>query len=333
MNVIDDVLIGYTPRLDSHRSSWPRMQSCMLRDMGVYCEPVGSGIDAIGDAETWYVSHGMEFNGKYNLNGGWEEDHQTRLRLMLEKGVDNVISLERNMPNLAEVCRPRAEQSDYNLTDAEWVELEDLCKNVRTLTHQDLWRGGRVVLGDSHSIARYTKGSLVLRNDGLTLHGMLKRGIKNMLVEAGLNSVERLVIQAGNIDIRHHLARQADPWSAVDSLVGDLWTQLDRLQADGFVFDYEVTAPYPIEHEDRKLPKTGYYKGTPFYGSRDERVAIAGRMTFEMITRFSDVYLWPQRWYEMDPAEYAAEFMEKPRSVHLSPRHHEWNYETNERNR
>lgn len=331
--VIDDVLTHFTSRIDSHRSAWPRMQACMLRDAGHEVELAFGDLDMVRNADVWVISHGMEFNGKYNLNGGWQQVHSDRLRVILEKGVDGVASLEREMPNLTEVCRPRAEQSDFDLTSEEWDRLEELCSKVTVIHHDEIVPVRRVVLGDSHSIARYTRGSLVLRNDGLTLHGLLKRGIRNVLHEAGVYTVEKLVIQAGNIDIRHHLMRQPDPIAAADELMAELWKQLEDLHSEGYVLDYEVTTPYPIEFEDRKLPKTGYYKGTPFYGSREDRVALAKHITNEMSVRFANVHFWPLRWYDMDPEEYASSFMEKPRSVHLSPAHHEWNYLTNERNR
>jgi hypothetical protein len=185
------------------------------------------------------------------------------------------------------------------------------------------------VIGDSHSVARYGRNTVIDRHDGLTLHGLLKRGIGNLMNDAGFESIEKLVIQAGNIDIRHHLARRPDPIHAVAEMIEDLHIQLEDLRQDGRVFEYEVTAPYPIEFEGRKLPKTGYYKGTPFAGSRDERESYRQLMTHMMVSNFKNVKTWPDRWFEMDPEEYANEFMEKPRSVHLSPARYEWDLENN----
>lgn len=332
MNVIDDVLTSYTLRLDSHRSSWPRMQRCMLEDNNVDVTMPGGDLETLRNAETWFVSHGMEFNGNYNLNSGWQPEHAERLRIMIDKGEQNVYSLERPMPQLVELLQPRAEQTQHNLTLSEWHELQNIVDKASVVSHNELWTGEGVVLGDSHAVARYRRGRLVLRNDGLTMYGMLKRGLKTMLEEAGVYQTHKLIIASGNIDIRHHLARQDDPMQSVSELLSDLWSQLEELVTDGYIIEHEVTAPYPIEFEGRKLPKTGYYKGTPFYGSREARREIARYMYQEMLIRFPRVHKWPERWYTMDAEDYATEFMEKPRSVHLSPRHHDWNYEENRMN-
>jgi hypothetical protein len=334
MDVIDDVLTSYTLRGDSHRSSWPKMQRCMLADTGVDTMLSGGDLDALSNSDTWFVSHGMEFKDSYNLNSGWLPEHAERLRILIDKGADgSVISLERKMPDLVGLLKPRAEKSDNDLTSTEWSKLGDVLSNVPVLVHQNIGHHHTVVLGDSHSIARYKRGSLVLRNDGLTLYGMLQKGIRTMLTESGIDFCENLVIVAGNIDIRHHLLRQQNPIASLEEMMKDLWTQLDELTREGIIMEHEITMPYPIEFEGRKLPKTGYYKGTPFFGQREYRVAIAGKMMHEIVVRFPKVYHWPQRWYDMDPEQYATEFMEKPRSVHLSPRNHNWDYELNRASR
>jgi hypothetical protein len=274
----------------------------------------------------------MEFKNNYNLNGGWLPEHAERLRLLIDKGAENVVSLERPMPDLVGLLRPRAEKTDHDLTPAEWWEIQKIVDNARVVTARKLAGSTeRVVLGDSHSVARYQAASLILRNDGLTLHGMLTRGIRHYIEDAELPFIEHLVIQAGNIDIRHHLMRQPDPKASVNKLMSDLWVQLEALVDQGWIGSYEVTAPYPIEHEQRKLPKTGYYKGTPFFGHREEREAIREFMTDEMLNRFVTVKEWPAHWFTIPPHEYAEIFMERPRSVHLSPAHYEWNLEKNEK--
>ena len=332
MDVIDDVLTSYTLRLDSHRSSWPRMQKCMLEDSGLDVSLVGGDIEVLRNSDTWFVSHGMEFKDNYNLNSGWQPEHAERLRIMIDKGHESVVSLERKMPDLVELLKPRAEKTEHNLSESEWKKLGEILTLIPVVENKQLADFHAVVLGDSHSIARYRRGRLVLRNDGLTLYGMLKRGIKEMLLENGIESVEKLIIVAGNIDIRHHLLRQPNPIEAVDEMMAELWVQIQDLMNEGIIMESEITMPYPIEHEERKLPKTGYYKGTPFYGTREQRVQIASTMMNEILARFPRAYYWPQRWYDMNPEQYATEFMEKPRSVHLSPRHHDWNYEKNRMN-
>lgn len=188
-----------------------------------------------------------------------------------------------------------------------------------------------VVLGDSHSIAHYMRGRLVLRNDGLTLHGLLKRGIYNALRQRADFNFETLIVCAGNIDIRHHLMRQPNPAAAVDELISELHAQLSHLRTIGVVSRFEVVAPLPIEFEGRRIPGTGCYKGAPFFGSQAERAALAETMRAGLLRTFGseNVFQWPDAWYDLDPEEYAERHMEKPSSVHLSPVWHRWDYEKN----
>jgi hypothetical protein len=144
--------------------------------------------------------------------------------------------------------------------------------------------------------------------------------------------VPHLVIYAGNVDIRHHLCRQLDPEGSARKLVTTLKIQLEWLQQSGKIGTFEVTAPYPIEHEERKIPKTGFYKGTPFYGSWPTRDRLMGIITNEMKYQFENVHQWPTNWYMIDPEDYAKTYMEKPGSVHLSPEFYEWDLVNNYEN-
>ena len=162
------------------------------------------------------------------------------------------------------------------------------------------------------------------------MHGLLERGIDTYLSD--FSFIPHLVINAGNVDIRHHILRQIDPVNFTRKLVTDLAIQLQDLQNIGVIGTYEVTAPYPIEYEGRKIPQTGFYKGTPFFGSREERDKIRSLMTNEMKYQIENVHEWPENWYLISPEDYAKTYMEKPGSVHLSPEFYEWDLETNRPN-
>jgi len=335
MIAIDDIVTPFTSRIYSHRSAWPRTQKCLIESLGKEVILAFGSNEIIENADFWCVSHGMEFKDTYNLNGGWLPEHAERLRLMIRKGADRVVSLERPMPDLVGILKPRGDKSDCNLTDDEWAQLQYIVDNCTWKTAMSMAPSReRVVLGDSHSVARFRGGSLVLRNDGLTLHGLLKRGVVQMLREAGLTGIspmKYLVIVGGNIDIRHHLMRQPEPFAAIDTMLDELRVQLRDVITSGMAQDVEITVPYPIEFEGRKLPKTGYYKGTPFFGSWAEREALRKYMTDGMVSRFGAerVKQWPSEWFELDPEKYAETYMEKPRSVHLSPAFYEWDLEEN----
>jgi len=329
--VIDDVITPFSSRIHSHRSAWARTQLCMLKDSGQANVELAFGdIDKIREADVWVVSHGMEFKDAYNIFSGWQQEHKDKLLAFADK-LYETISLEREMPNLRELLEPRAAKTDFNLSEAEWQRVEQVCKATEVWTHSDIVeQPQRIVLGDSHSIARYRNKTIVLRNDGLTLHGLLRRGVSEMIQESlGDMTTERLVIQAGNIDIRHHLMRQENPYDSIDYLLNELYEQLRVAYNRGQFMKAEVTAPYPIEFEERRIPKTGFYKGTPFYGSRNKREELRAYMTEQMKSIFSSVYTWPREFFDATPEEYSKDFMEKPGSVHLSPAFYEWDLELN----
>lgn len=87
----------------------------------------------------------------------------------------------------------------------------------------------------------------------------------------------------------------------------------------------EIAAPHPVEFEDRRIPQTGFYKGTPFYGSLKERQEL----TKSFIDYINDygikVVRQPIERYDIDPEQYSKEYMELGSSVHLAPIHYRSN--------
>ena len=345
--IIDDVVSNYSTRLSSHKAGWPRMQRCLIQDAltaegrDAVCE-LASAADpeAAMEADIWAVSHPMEFNGEgFNLFGGWTEKTAERVQ-RLARSTGELISLERPMPDYAQLLKPRAAKTLVDLDHAQWSRIDERRRKSRIVTHADLLKqaGGvepEVVLGDSHSIAHYTRGRLVLRHDGLTLHGLLKRGLWRTLQDAGTtHCIPELTICAGNIDIRHHLLRLENPSRGLTDVLDELELQLTELRRLGIVDSFTVVAPLPIEHEERKIPGTGFYRGTPFYGSLEARADLVDQMRIALRARFGAdrVFSWPDSWYLLHPADYAARHMEKPGSVHLSPEWHRWDYVANEPN-
>lgn len=321
--VIDDIVTSFTDRISSHRSAWPRMQSCMVEDKKSKHTQIAFGDNSlVKNASTWLVSTPMEFKGEvFNLFGGYTRETRDKIARVLEMDFANIKALDVPIGDIERILRPRAAKTDFDFTESEWTKIRDLMK-CEVIKHEDLVSNiERVVIGDSHSISRYRSNTIVYRHDGLTLHGLLERGIYPYLPKY---FVPHLVIFAGNVDIRHHLCRQLDPEGSVRKLVTELRVQLTFLQEKGLIGTFEVTAPYPIEHEERKIPKTGYYKGTPFYGSWASRDRLMGIMMAEMKYQFDNVHEWPTNWYMIDPEDYAKTYMEKPGSVHLSPEFYEW---------
>lgn len=328
--VIDDIVTSFTNRIASHRSAWPRMQSCIVETAYDKHIPIAFDDDSLVKNGIWLVSTPMEFKGEvYNLFGGYTRETRDRIARVLDMDLNNIKALDLPIGDIERILRPRAAKTDFDFTETEWSKIRDLMK-CEVIKHEDLVLDiQRVVIGDSHSISRYAANTVVYRHDGLTLHGLLERGIYTYLPKY---YVPHLVINVGNVDIRHHLLRQLDPIESTRKLVTDLRVQLNFLQEKGLIGTFEVTAPYPIEFEGRKIPQTGFYKGTPFFGSQEERNKIRTLMTNEMKYQIDKVHEWPENWYLISPENYAKTYMEKPGSVHLSPEFYEWDLETNRPN-
>lgn len=328
--VIDDVVTSFTDRIASHRSAWPRMQKCMVDTAFNTNSEIAFGNEDLVKEGIWLVSTPMEFKGEvFNLFGGYTIETRNRIARVLDMDLSNIKALDMPIGDIERILRPRAAKTDFDFTESEWSKIRDLMK-CEVIKHEDLVTDiQRVVIGDSHSISRFRSNTIVYRNDGLTLHGLTTRGVNTYLPDY---FVPHLVIDAGNVDIRHHLCRQLDPAKAARELVTDLRVQLEDLQQSGLIGTFEVTTPYPIEFEERKIPKTGYYKGTPFFGSHPNRDRVRSIMHNEMMYQFDRVFEWPNNWYMIDPEAYAKNYMEKPGSVHLSPEFYEWDLVNNSEN-
>jgi len=137
---------------------------------------------------------------------------------------------------------------------------------------------------------------------------------------------KELRVYLGNIDIRHHLMRQKDPESALEGLMQNYEAELLRMQERG-VDKIEIVQALPIENESRPLPKTGYYKGTPFAGSWQERTDLVktfnwyvnemGERNGWQVWKHPEVYL-----NNLDELDF--EVMEKPKSVHIARKYYRW---------
>ena len=111
---------------------------------------------------------------------------------------------------------------------------------------------------------------------------------------------------------------------------------IDKYQNTENINSIEIIQALPIESETRKLPKTGYYKGTPFAGSWQERTSLVNLMN-EMIVSMCDRNGW-STWKHSDAykntlGELSFDVMEKPKSVHLAREFYRWDLINNEPNK
>jgi hypothetical protein len=128
--------------------------------------------------------------------------------------------------------------------------------------------------------------------------------------------IRELECYFGNIDIRHHLCRvEGDRLQNTRDLADRYITAVEALPIEK-VSIYELL---PIEDISRKLPKSGYYKDKPFWGTWEERnecrlvfrEQLEKKATRTKIIRWVDPLMNKQGQLDFDK-------MEKPQSIHLS---------------
>jgi hypothetical protein len=198
---------------------------------------------------------------------------------------------------------------DWHLVDWENLKkIEDTAITVREIETTN-----RAIAGDSHAICMYRPTWFVNSVPFKTLHGALKEGLQTF-IEPHHKIAE---FYFGNIDVRHHLNRLPNMEQRTRNLANRYHEQLVSLDLEE-VSAYELL---PIENESRILPKTGYYKGSPFYGSWEQRNKARLIFKDEMKNLCAKSRVNFIDW--VDPllnnsGELDFECMEKPKSVHLS---------------
>ena len=281
---------------NSHGYGWAR----------TWAENLNVGINHDADpVEILYLDHGVNFGGSINLFGGFDDKLKQRVDNFLL--ADKVYSLDIDMPEYGNMLAKRKD-----CPDKDWcARVQDKCDGAQTMLSTDLdtdW----LTIGDSHTAAFAPEGSMVIKTNGLTLNGMIKSNFQYVRDHmAKCNNLQGITLVFGNIDLRHHICRLGIDYR-------DMWIELKRF-GDSLPVPVEYAVPWPIEFEGRKLPKTGYYKGQPFWGSYYERSqALAGIIeTMDMISMNKIMY--PNEWLMMNPEVYAKEKMEGTSSVHISP--------------
>jgi hypothetical protein len=309
MNVITNPISNVPVNEKSHVHGWTQ----------VWRDQLGANIDhkctaKILEADTVYLDHGANFGGTLNLFGGANEDVYIRLNRVA--ACENIVSLDHDMPDFGAMLKKRiGANTTYEGITEQWCDaLSNRFSNVPSLKQEDL-KYGSVTLGDSHSIAFSDINHRVLRNDGKTLHGSLKVGLEHML--RGVVPSETIHLCFGSIDIRHHFLRHSG--FDLQSYIKQYTDQGKQLE-DKFGAKVKYAFPVPVEFEGRRIPKSGFYKGTAFYGSWQDRYDLTERFKDELYN-YSDgsVVAPPSEWYTMDPEKYAKTFMEHGSSFHIAP--------------
>lgn len=311
----------------SHRAGWARYWANELaingEDIELLTTKKMSVLDKCGKGDTVYVYHGMEFKGQLNLQSGLSEDILGRVSRILKAAKRGVkfVSLDEPMPNYGKLFAER----NMDPTSSEALTKAFTKASVlRSPTHHPL----NVVIGDSHSLSMYRPGAIICRNDGLTMHGALKQelpriaGAYEFATGITLVRMQTLTLYFGNIDIRHHLLRQPDVKSSIKDMVTEFGKQAEQTRWDMDAAQVEIVMPLPIENECRQIPKSGWYKGTPFFGSWHERhqarIMLRDELKKMAKKRGYLTYEHPRHFVNKQ-GELPFEVMEQPRSVHIRP--------------
>lgn len=306
----------------SHRSAQAEMYGQMFRNKGHdVVLNYGNKIKNYEDYDFIYVYHGNDWGGTLNLFGGPDgiSDKEGLVKLFKMNSMQ-VISLAIPMPDYPYLLRKRLRdgQKFGNILD----ELPESISDTHYLvTDPSFEKSDSLIVGDSHAICMYRPAWNVLSIPFKTLHGALSIGLDRIISDNFDKKFNHLGFYFGNIDIRHHLCRRDNPLEATRDLANRYVNQCIEL-LDTYK-TVEIYEPLPIENESRKLPKSGYYKGQPFYGSWEERNAVRNQFIHELSKRCNDsvIGLTFTRWTDYlknEKGELDFAHMEKPRSVHLA---------------
>jgi len=308
-------------RISSHRAAQAVIYADQIASKG-YDVTINFGgkIDNYNDWDILAVYHGNDWGGTVNMFGGVKAYAAIDQIVNLSKFKGEVWSLAIDFPDYAGMIKPRVDKepdAHPAWKNVDWENLSKMVTSSLKIHTNDFVESGKLAFGDSHAISMYRTGWEVNSVPFKTLYGALDMGLKEFVID---DEYQELEVYFGNIDIRHHLLRQPDPKKATQELVCRYVKQAKELRESVKADVIRIWEPLPIENESRKLPKTGYYKGTPFYGSWTERNEIRKVFVEELLSNSIDgvdIFRWTDKLLN-EKGELDFEAMEKPQSVHLS---------------
>ena len=270
----------------------------------------------ISDYSDYYALafyHGSDWSGNLNLFGGIQAYKNREFLVALSRFKGAVNSLIVDFPDYASMFQDRLEKANLTWPDVDWEGLRAVQDRAITVDPNTLKRYNRISIGDSHAICMYRPRWENVSRPFSTLHGSINKGFETF-IPAG-SEYDIIETYFGNIDIRHHLCRFDDPILEAKKLADRYAAELERisLKFGAKTLAYE---PLPIECESRKVPKTGWYKGTPFFGSWKERTEVREAFISQLQLN-ANVYKWTESLKNQD-GYLSFDAMEKPQSVHLS---------------
>lgn len=300
--------------IHSHRAAQAAIYANQLEEIGfdVHLDRTGNIHPDINSFEEIYVYHGNDWGGSLNLFGGMKNYGGINNLIRYSQFKGTVYSLWIDHPKYSEMLEPRMKGEIHpDWAKVDWENLKRIENTAKTI--KDITGKQQVATGDSHAICMYRPGWFVNSVPFKTLHGALNEGLQSYIQPH--HKIAEFYF--GNIDNRHHLNRRSNPESTTRYLANRYHDQLSKLD----LLEVSAYELLPIENESRALPKTGYYKGTPFFGSwqqrEDTRLIFKDEMKKLCSTSHVKFIEWTD-YLKNDRGELDFEHMEKPKSVHLS---------------
>ena len=320
--------IPIVPRPASHRSAQGVIYADQIRQTGEY-EVVdvnwgGKAHEDHNEYDAVYVYWGSDWTGTLNLFGGVQSFPYAWNIRNFSKFKGKVYSLTVDFPSIHQFIRERIEHAQKNgkSIQPEWLDTDLL--NLERMQRESTrvifpYISEKIVIGDSHAICMHRPGWTVNSVPFATLNGAINRGFKTFIEPImDVNNVRALELYFGNIDLRHHLCRlEGDPKKHAI----DLAIRYVQAVSDLALVDIAIYELLPIENESRKLPKTGYYKGKPFWGSWELRNEVRKVFNDKVESLCQQEGIRFIRWTDYllnSKGELDFKYMEKPHSIHLS---------------
>lgn len=331
---IDNLIGNITTRPDSHKGGWTRLTAAQLKSAGFDNVTILKDDQHWGNYDLILIDYGAEFDGAYNLFGGANDELAARFN-MIKEAYENgtqMMNLRVKEPMFADFIKSRQKTCSDKFSELVPEDFSFI-DSIYSVDH--IVARPNILIGDSHTPGKWTPYYTICRQDGQTLFGLIRDDIVGRrlkeFTEVGYQEFPNVAIYAGNIDIRHHLARQSDPKLAAYNLACSFEAYARDLKKRFNIKTISTFHLLPIEDESRKLPKTGYYKGTPFYGDWELRNLlkdIFNDTLNEVCGEGIDYITVTPSCFTGPDGKLPFEVMERPQSVHISPRYYVTNLDT-----
>jgi hypothetical protein len=284
---------------------------------------VAQKAESYDNCESLYLDHGVNYGGGLNLFGGVTDEVFDRLKNLSESN-GQLYSLDIDMPDYGLMLSKRIGQATCDARLNLIIdELKKIFKESKKITQYDI-NAKNIVIGDSHATSYAKDDSAIVRKNGQTLYGAIESGFIESCVNMFQKKYDCITLSLGAIDIRHHIMRQENPNKSLIMLL-DKYIEIAKKISSELDCDIEIAAPHPIEHTERRIPKTGFYKGDPFYGSYLDRKCLVELFIEYIKNSGIRCVHQPISRYSINAFDYAKEYMELGSSVHLAPVHYRYN--------